>query len=490
MNQEIELAERAMNNQDWPEAIRRWQKVFITFKEQTPAEAYVLLSMAHRFRGTSDIAEKIINQGISMHPENIGILAEHVEVAKARKDRPEEIKRLQSLNHTIQALKQTSNAGERPLDRLDELHRQAMYAIRLGKNSGARKHDDQRILHALAEIMEYKVMATSTIAKPMHVSGIWVCTPYAPWKSLAIKGQVYQAIDTVTLMFNDKVLCSTNVVNGNFSFLLQNAQNGLDPASKLTVVSQDGIVPFFGMHDYWKPEPPFVTNGKHFLDVEGALKAGYKLAKKGEFRPRNLPLEEKLAYLKTYTCLHDFFADYFDYPVLVSHGTLLGLYRDGEIIPYDDDFDCFYPSSKNNSQDVVTERLEILKGLHAKNIFFHMSHTGHIKVDIHGVEIDLMPAWKEGNTFNIAGYTSMEAPDDLFEPYSRLAFADGHVFTFAKPEIFLEHQYGQDWRVPDPGYFYTFTEKVFLNQRALWPTDNEIQLCMQAAKRKSKTVNR
>ncbi len=58
MNQEIELAEQAMNNQDWPEAVKRWQKVFITLKEQTPAEAFVLLSMAHRFQGNVNTAEK------------------------------------------------------------------------------------------------------------------------------------------------------------------------------------------------------------------------------------------------------------------------------------------------------------------------------------------------------------------------------------------------------------------------------------------------
>ncbi|GAB6057152.1 hypothetical protein [Desulfonatronum parangueonense] len=113
-----------------------------------------------------------------------------------------------------------------------------------------------------------------------------------------------------------------------------------------------------------------------------------------------------------------------------------------------------------------------------------MSHTGHIKVNIHGVEIDLMPAWIEEGSLNIAGYTSMDILENLFEPHIKLPFADGHVLTFANPEIFLEHQYGKDWRIPDPGYFYSFSEKLFRNQRALWPTDEEMQLCTHAARKK------
>ena len=480
----IAQAEQAMNERNWPEAIKRWQKVFITLKEQTPAEAFVLLSMAHRFQGNPDTAEKIIKHGIARHPENISIMAEHVELARARKDRPEEVKRLQYLNHKIQAQEQASNSSQIPLDSLEELHRQAMYAMRLGKISNIRKHDDQTILQALAGIIKPEVINSHTDIRTRHVSGIWVCNLYETWKSLAVRGQVFQDIDNVTLMYNDKLLSATNLVNGHFNFFMHNAQNGLDPASKLTVVSQDGIVPFYGMHDFWKPEPPFVSNGKHFLDVEGALKAGYKLAKKGEFRPKYLPLEEKQAYYKTYIRLHEFFMDYLDYPVLISHGTLLGLYRDGEIIPYDDDFDCFYLSSKDNVYDVAKERFEILKKLYEQGIHINVSHTGHIKVDIHGVVIDLMPAWVEDDMLHIAGYTSMPIKENLFEPFTRLDFANGHLWSFADPEIFLEHQYGPQWRTPDPSYFYQLSAKNFDNQRKLWPANEEVRLCLKSAKEK------
>lgn len=480
----IAQAEHAMNERNWPEAIKRWQKVFITLKEQTPAEAYVLLSMAHRFRGNPKTAEKIIKQGIAKHPENISILAEHVELARVKKDRSEEVSRLQHLNQRIQEQEQDSNSSQIPLDSLEELHRQAMYAIRLGKVSNVRKHDDQATFQALEDIIQLEAMTNHENSRINHVSGIWVCNVYKPWKSLAIRGQIFQAIDNVTLMYNDKVLSSTTVVNGHFNFFLNNALNGLDPASKLTVACQYGIVPFYGMHDYWKPEPPFVRNDRHYLDVEGALMAGYKLAKKGDFRPKYLPPEEKQAYYKTYIRLHDFFKDFLDYPVLISHGTLLGLYRDGDIIPHDDDFDCFYLSSKDNVCDVARERFEILKKLYEQGIHINVSHTGHIKVDIHGVVIDLMPAWIEDGMLHIAGYTSMPIKENMFEPYTSLDFAGGHLWTFADPEIFLVHQYGPEWRTPDPSYFYKLSAKNFDNQQKLRPDNEEMRLCLKSTKEK------
>lgn len=86
-----------MNKKDWPQAVSRWQKVFMTFKDQTPPEGYILLSMAHRFQGQFDQAEAIIANGMKILPVNIGILSEYAEIAKARKDWPEAARRLEIL---------------------------------------------------------------------------------------------------------------------------------------------------------------------------------------------------------------------------------------------------------------------------------------------------------------------------------------------------------------------------------------------------------
>ncbi len=125
-----------------------------------------------------------------------------------------------------------------------------------------------------------------------------------------------------------------------------------------------------------------------------------------------------------------------------------------------------------------------LKKLYDEGIHISVSNTGHIKVDIHGVEIDLMPVWIEDDMLHIAGYTSMQIKENMFEPYSRLDFAGGHLWTFAQPETFLEHQYGPDWRTPDPSYFYKLSAKNFDNQRKLWPANEEMRLCLKSAKKK------
>ncbi|EFI32834.1 glycosyl transferase family 2 [Desulfonatronospira thiodismutans ASO3-1] len=87
----------AIQQENWAEAIRRWQKVFLKHKNQAPAHAYASLSLAHRMQGNPDKAEKLIEQGQKNYPDDKELLLEYVKTAKARRDRAEAAKRSQRL---------------------------------------------------------------------------------------------------------------------------------------------------------------------------------------------------------------------------------------------------------------------------------------------------------------------------------------------------------------------------------------------------------
>ena len=82
----IKYAEIAMDRQDWPEAVRRWQKVFDGFQENIPATAYVKLSLAHRHQNQLEIAEEILNAGLEKFPANMVLLEEYGHLLFLKKD--------------------------------------------------------------------------------------------------------------------------------------------------------------------------------------------------------------------------------------------------------------------------------------------------------------------------------------------------------------------------------------------------------------------
>ncbi|WP_035244631.1 glycosyltransferase [Desulfonatronovibrio hydrogenovorans] len=76
--------ENAMNQKAWDRVISLCQDLFDSYKNQVPPEAYVLYSMALRFKGNHAQAHAVIAQGEKKFPEDTKIHAEFAQVAKAR----------------------------------------------------------------------------------------------------------------------------------------------------------------------------------------------------------------------------------------------------------------------------------------------------------------------------------------------------------------------------------------------------------------------
>lgn len=264
--------------------------------------------------------------------------------------------------------------------------------------------------------------------------------------------------------------------SGNISkvrFKIKNIEGMFREGSELRIVSQMGVpLVCSDGEDRWH----FPTSLTHTLEgrssAEEKLAKGYRLTKKGTLAPRDVSAEQKRRYGKLYHEVRSWFKETLGYDVLVTHGTLLGLIREGDLIAGDDDFDCMYLSGNWGPKEVVEEREEILQKMEKAGFRVRVGVTGHIKVHGMGVKVDLMPAWLDKDMLNISSFTSMPLDERTVYPLRTMNFYGVNVLFMRGAERFLVHQYGE-WTVPDGSYRHTRTDREKSNRRMLEPSARE-----------------
>lgn len=194
-------------------------------------------------------------------------------------------------------------------------------------------------------------------------------------------------------------------------------------------------------------------------DLDSRLAAGATLDKKGGLSA--LP-HEALAWQSRALELLDEIGAWFDAhvgtPLLVLYGTLLGVHRDGDLIPGDDDVDAGYVSRASTPRAVKEEAVDLVRALVAAGYTVSVNRRGRLfrvgttEAGDGGLHLDVHPIWFDGPTLYVPNHTSFASTVDDWLP-SATATVRGHtVRTPHDPEVFLHAQYGPGWRVPDPGY--------------------------------------
>ena len=142
-------------------------------------------------------------------------------------------------------------------------------------------------------------------------------------------------------------------------------------------------------------------------------------------------------------------------PFFLAYGTLLGIYRDAELLPHDKDLDVGldWSCSRDKLIDVLIQSGSYWidpKSSDPKNYEFNFGVIEKRR----GISIDFF-FFKPEDSYLLSGFHHL--PDPLLWKFRKFDLDNivykGRIFQIpANPENFLVDIYGKNWRIPDP-YF-------------------------------------
>lgn len=140
----------------------------------------------------------------------------------------------------------------------------------------------------------------------------------------------------------------------------------------------------------------------------------------------------------------------------VVSGTLLGLVRGGGLLAHDDDVDLAVVLGSSAVTDVAAEWVDLKARLGADGLLdpaFDNDGKHHCRVRVHGgVDIDLFPAWLDGDRVFVWPHTHGDLDRNDLLPLAHREVGGATVTTPRDAERMLALNYGPDWRVPDPTF--------------------------------------
>jgi hypothetical protein len=202
-----------------------------------------------------------------------------------------------------------------------------------------------------------------------------------------------------------------------------------------------------------------------------------------------LPLAQQ-EYLRIYEKAARFFNEQLQKPLFILYGTLLGLVREQDYIPGDDDFDVGFYSDFSSPEEILDELLVVIEALIGHGFIVHFNRRGKLfrlkledsPEDMH---LDVRAVWHFNGYSWLHKHARLKLAREDFLPPINGKFRGVDVYLPHRPEKFLEAYYGSSWRVPDPTYSNdtkTISKNVlnYINQTAITPKHYE-EACAQMA---------
>jgi hypothetical protein len=146
--------------------------------------------------------------------------------------------------------------------------------------------------------------------------------------------------------------------------------------------------------------------------------------------------------------------------VYVTGGTLLGPYRDGRVMPNDDDADLAYLSRFSHPADVAREGFAMGRALVEAGITVVRCSAGHLQLHFEHEGrpdgyVDIFTGWidDDGWWYQLFPIRARVSRDQLVPPVP-LEIRGRQEPMCREPEVMLEAIYGPHWRTPDPSFVF------------------------------------
>ena len=141
----------------------------------------------------------------------------------------------------------------------------------------------------------------------------------------------------------------------------------------------------------------------------------------------------------------------------LAYGTLLGAYRDGEVIGNDSDADLGYVSHQTHPVDVIRESFRIQRALIAHGYRITRYSALAFKVDVEEADgtirgLDVFGGFLMDGNLHLMGEIREPFEESWIFPLGTTTL-EGRTFPApADPDRMLTATYGASWRVPDPAF--------------------------------------
>lgn len=143
----------------------------------------------------------------------------------------------------------------------------------------------------------------------------------------------------------------------------------------------------------------------------------------------------------------------YNYDLIACYGTLLGIYRDNDFIPHDDDIDLLLITDNINILSEIDKNL--LSSLENKNYVVKDRKIGSQFIQIYPkhlqTRLDIFIGLVDGDEIILPmeNVLSRGIKKDIILPRKSTKFLDYKIYIPNDAEEFLKERYGANWHIPD-----------------------------------------